>query len=162
MQRGDQGKFLENRPKSSPRLKGPQHFGANGIILLISMHLKCKHWRRFWSKKAASKSPNSQVMAIFGRSTKTRRFLKTAKGGPREVFRKSPKSSPRLKGPTSLWRKWHYLLISMHLKCKHWRRFWSKKGASKNLEWPSYGNFRKVTQNPQFLKKCKRGTKASF
>ena len=34
--------------------------------------------------------------------------------------------------------------------------------APKVPEWPSYGNFRKVTQNPQFLKKCKRGTKGNF
>ena len=29
-------------------------------------------------------------------------------------------------------------------------------------EWPSYGNFRKVTQNPHFQKKCKGDTKRSF
>ena len=29
-------------------------------------------------------------------------------------------------------------------------------------EWPSYGNFREVIQNPHFLKKCKRGTKGNF
>ena len=34
--------------------------------------------------------------------------------------------------------------------------------APKVPEWPSYGNFRKVTQNPHFLKKCKRGTKGNF
>ena len=28
-------------------------------------------------------------------------------------------------------------------------------------EWPGYGNFCKVTQNPHFLKKCKRGTKGN-
>ena len=34
--------------------------------------------------------------------------------------------------------------------------------ASKVPEWPSYWNFRKVTQNPHFLKKCKGGTKENF
>ena len=29
-------------------------------------------------------------------------------------------------------------------------------------EWPSYDNFRKVTQNPHFLKKCKGETKLNF
>ena len=29
-------------------------------------------------------------------------------------------------------------------------------------EWPSYGNFGKVTQKPHFLKKCKRETKGNF
>ena len=36
------------------------------------------------------------------------------------------------------------------------------KAAPKVPEWPSYGNFRKVTQNPHFLKKCKGGTKGNF
>ena len=34
--------------------------------------------------------------------------------------------------------------------------------AQKVPEWPSYNNFRKVTQNPHFLKKCKRGTNRNF
>ena len=38
----------------------------------------------------------------------------------------------------------------------------SQKAAPKVLEWQSYGNFRKVTQNPHFLKKCKEGTKGNF
>ena len=29
-------------------------------------------------------------------------------------------------------------------------------------EWPSYGNFHEVIQNPHFLKKCKAGTKGNF
>ena len=46
----------------------------------------------------------------------------------------------------------------MHFKGKYWRRFWGKKAAEKVPEWPSYGNFCKVTQNPHFLKKSeKRG-----
>ena len=38
----------------------------------------------------------------------------------------------------------------------------AQKAAPKLPEWPSYGNFRKVTQDPHFLKKCKRGTKENF
>ena len=35
--------------------------------------------------------------------------------------------------------------------------------AAPNMpEWPSYGNFREVIQNPHFLKKCKGGTKGNF
>ena len=29
-------------------------------------------------------------------------------------------------------------------------------------EWASYGNYRKVTQNPHFVEKCKRGMKRNF
>ena len=48
----------------------------------------------------------------------------------------------------------------MHLKCKDWKRFWRKKGLQRAPEWPSYNNFRKVSQNLHFfLKKCKEGTK---
>ena len=36
------------------------------------------------------------------------------------------------------------------------------KAAPKVPEWPSYGNFCKVTQNPHFLKKYKGGTKGNF
>ena len=38
----------------------------------------------------------------------------------------------------------------------------AQTAALKVPEWPSYGNSRKVTQNPHFLKKCKGGTKANF
>ena len=38
----------------------------------------------------------------------------------------------------------------------------AQKAAPKVPKWPSYGNFRKVIQNPHFLKKCKRGAKESF
>ena len=33
-----------------------------------------------------------------------------------KFFKNRPKSSPRLKGPKALWRKWHYPLISMYLR----------------------------------------------
>ena len=34
--------------------------------------------------------------------------------------------------------------------------------APKVPEWPRYGNFSKVTQNPHFLKMYKRGIKKNF
>ena len=83
-------------------------------------------------------------------------------GDKEKFFKNRPKSSPRLKGPTALLREWHYPVISMHLKCKDWKRFGRKKPAPKGPEWPSYGHFAKVTQNPHFLKMCKGGTKGNF
>ena len=38
----------------------------------------------------------------------------------------------------------------------------AETGALKVPEYKSYGNFRNVTQNPHFLKKCKGGTKGNF
>ena len=91
------------------------------------MHLKCKDWNCFRRKQRLQRCWNGQVMAIFGKSPKTRIFWKKAKGGPRKIFKSRPKSSPRLKGPKAHWRKWHYPLICTHLKCKHWKTFWRKQ-----------------------------------
>ena len=57
VQRGHQGKFFKNRPKSSFRWKGPKVLLRNWPYARTSMHLKCKDWRRFWGKKAAPKVP---------------------------------------------------------------------------------------------------------
>ena len=38
----------------------------------------------------------------------------------------------------------------------------AQKAAPKRPEWPSYGNFCNVTQDPHFLKKCKGGTRENF
>ena len=90
-ERGDQGKFFKNRPKSSLRLKGKKALWRKLNYTLIKMHLKCKDWRIFWRKQRLQKCPNGQVMAIIASSLKSRIFWKSAKGGPREIFKKSPK-----------------------------------------------------------------------
>ena len=51
----------------------------------------------------------------------------------------------------------YYALIAPRLE-----KILAKTAAPKMPEWPSYGNFRKVTQNPHFLKKCKRGDQGKF
>ena len=87
---------------------------------------------------------------------------KKERGDRGKFFKNLPKSRPRLKGPKAHLRKWHYPLISMHLKCKDWKRLWRKKRLQRVPEWPSLCNFCKVTQNPHFRKKCKGWTKANF
>ena len=115
------------------------------------------------AQKAAPKVLEWPSYGNFGKVTQNPHFLKKERRGDQgKFFKNRPKSSPRLKGPKAHWRKWHYPLISMHLKCKDWRRFWRKKRLQRVPEWPSYCNFCKVTQNPHFLKKCKRGTKGNF
>ena len=128
-QRGDQEKFFKNHPNSSPCLKCPKVLWRKLNYTLIKMLLKCKNWRRFWRKKH-QKFANGQVIGIFARSPKTRIFWKSAKGGGGDqgkFLKNRPKGGPRWKGPKALWRKWHYPLISMHLKCKNWKRFWRKQ-----------------------------------
>ena len=48
------------------------------------------------------------------------------------------------------------------LKGQRLEKILAQTAALKVPEWPSYGNFCKVTQKPHFLKKCKRGTKGNF
>ena len=48
------------------------------------------------------------------------------------------------------------------LKGQSLEKILAQTEALKVLEWPSYSNSRKVTQNPHFLKNCKGGTKGNF
>ena len=52
---------------------------------------------------------------------------KVQKGDQGKFFKNRPKRCPRLKGPKALWHKWHYPVISMHLKNKDWKRFRCKQ-----------------------------------
>ena len=74
VQRGDQGKFLKNRLKSSPRLKGPKALWRKWHYPLFSMRLNCKDPKTFWRKQRLQKCRNGQVMVIFARSPKSRIF----------------------------------------------------------------------------------------
>ena len=67
VQRWDQGKRFKNRPKRSPRLKGPKALWRKWHYPLISMHLNSKDWKTFWRKQPLQKCPNGQVMAIIAR-----------------------------------------------------------------------------------------------
>ena len=42
------------------------------------------------------------------------------------------------------------------------KKILAQKAAPKLPQWPSYGNFRNVTQDLHFLKKCKGGTQGNF
>ena len=85
---------------------------------------------------------------------------KGQRGDQGKFFKNRPKRCPRWKGPQALRRKWHYPLISMHLKCKDWKTFWRKKRLQRVPEWPSYGNFCKVTQKKKMGQKVALAWKA--
>ena len=123
------------------------------------MHLKCKDWRRFRRKPRLQTWPNGQVMAIFGKSPKIRIFWKKAKGRPRETFKKSPKKYPLLQRGKSTLPKMSLTYNLYPLILQRLEKILAHKAALRLPEWPSYGNFCKVTLNPHFLKKCKEGSK---
>ena len=70
---GNLGKLTQN-PHFSSHLKGPTALWPKWHYPLISMQLKCKDWTIFWREKQLQNWPNSQGMAIFARSPKTRIF----------------------------------------------------------------------------------------
>ena len=89
VQRGDQEKFFKNRQKSSPRLKGLKALWRKWHYPPISMHL-LQRLEKIWGQKSGFKQcPNGQVMAVFAKLPKTCIFCKSAKMGPKEIFKKS-------------------------------------------------------------------------
>ena len=80
------------------------------------MHLKCKHRTTFCSKLRLHRCPYSRVMTNLARTPKSAILWDFAKGGARQ---NAQKSRPTIGASKTAWRKWHHLLISMHLKCKH-------------------------------------------
>ena len=113
----------ENAQKSRPTIRASKTPLRKWHHLLISMHLKCKHRRTFCCKLRLHKSPHSRVMTNLARRPKSAIFWDFAKGGPRE---NAQKSRPTIRASKTPWRKWHHLLISMHLKCKDRRTFCCK------------------------------------
>ena len=122
MQRGDQGKFFKNRPKSIPRLKSQQHSGANVIILYIVSTCNAKTEEDFGTKGGSKYARMAKLWKFWQGHPKAAFSEKVQRGDQGKFFKNRPKSSPRLKGPKALWRKWHYPRTSMHLKCKDWTR----------------------------------------
>ena len=123
--------ICQKSPKSSPRLKSQQHSGANCIILYIVSIYNAKTEEHFGAK-SSSKTARMGKLWQFSQGFPKAAFSKKVQRGDQEKFFKNrPKSSPRLKGPKALWRKWHYPLISMHLNCKDWRRFSRKQQLQK-------------------------------
>ena len=101
-------------------------------------------------------------MAIFARSPKTRIFWKSAEGGTKGNFLKIAQKR------ALVWKAQKHsgangiILYLYALKLQRLQNIVAQTAAPKVPEWPSYGNFRKLTQKPHFLKKCKRGTKGRF
>ena len=159
---GDEGKFLKNRPKSSPRLKGKQPLWRQWNYPLIKMHLTWKDWKRFRGKQRLKKCPNGQVMSIFGRSPKTHIFRKSAKKETKRSFSNiAQKEALASMGNSTLAQmslsSKLYLLITQRLQ-----KILAQKAAPKLPEWLSYANSPKVTQNSHFLKKVQRGDQGKF
>ena len=69
---------------------------------------------------------------------------------------------PSLKRPKSTLAQMALSSNQYALKVQTLENIFAQTAAPNVPEWPSYGYFREVIQNPHFLKKCKGGTKGNF
>ena len=146
----------ENAQKSRPTIRASKTPWRKWHHLLISMHLKGKHRTKFWCKLRLHKCPYSRVMTNLARTPKSAIFWDFAKGGPRE---NAQKSRPTLRASKTPWRKWHHLLISMHLKGKHRTTFWCKLRLHKCSYSRVMTNLARTPKIGHFLRFCQGGTK---
>ena len=93
----------------------------------------------------------------FGKVAKNPHFLIKER-----VFEKSPKKQPAFERPRSTLPQMALSSNQYALKDQRLENVQAQTAAPNMPEWPSYGNFREVIQNPHFLKKCKGGTKGNF
>ena len=146
----------ENAQKSRPTIGASKTPWRKWHHLLISMHLKCKHRATFCCKLRLHKCPYSRVMTNLARTPKSAIFWDFAKGGPRE---NAQKSRPTIGASKTPWRKWHHLLISMHLKCKHRATFCCKLRPHKCPYSRVMTNLARTPKSAIFWDFAKRGTK---
>ena len=74
-----------------PSLKRPKSTLAQMELSSNLYALKVQRLDKILAHKAAPKVPEWPSYGNFCQVTQTRIFLKSAKGGPRKIFRKSPK-----------------------------------------------------------------------
>ena len=97
MQRGDQGKFFKNRPKSGPRLKGQKHSAANGIILLLVCTYSVKTGKDFGAKSGSKRARMAKLWQLRQGHPKAA-FSEKVQRGDEEKF---PQKQPSLKRANS-------------------------------------------------------------
>ena len=105
VKRGEQEKFFKNRPKRSPRLKGPKALWRKLHYPLISMHLKCKDWRRFGAKNGSKSTRIAKLWQFSLRHPKEAFSEKVQRVDQGKLLKNRLKTSPRLEGPKALWCK---------------------------------------------------------
>ena len=126
------------------------------------MHLNSKDWKTFRRKQRLQRCPNGQVMAIFGRSPKTRIFGKKANGKPRDTFKKSPKKYPSLQRPKSTLAK---MSLSCNLQSTYTAKtgeYFGAQGGSKSTRMAKLWQFLQGHPKPAFSVKVQRGDQGKF
>ena len=118
--------------------KAQKHSGANNIILYLVCTWSAKTAKDFGAESGSKSARMAKLWQLWQGHPKVPFSEKVQRGDQGNFFKNRWKSGPPFKNPKALWRKRHYPLIIQ------------------------LSNYRKVTQNPHFLEKCKGGTKGNF
>ena len=149
--------------KKYPSLKRPKSTVARIAFYSNQYAFIVQRLEKVFGTKGGSKSSRMAKLWQFWQGHPKPAFSKKrAKGGPREIFQKSPKNQPSLERPKSTLAQIAFYSNQYALLVQILEKILTQKTAPKAPEWPSYGNFCKITLNPHFLKKCKGGIKGNF
>ena len=118
--------------------------------------------KKISARKAGQKVPEWPSYGNLGKVNQNPHFLKKCKGGTKGNFSKIAQK-------VALVWKANSTLAQMSLSSTLYprvmrtlKKILAQKAAPNMPEWPSYGNFGKVTQNPHFLKKEQRRDQGKF
>ena len=130
--KGGPRKIFQKSPKKQPSFERPKSTLAQMALFSNLYALKLQRLERILRQTSGSKSARMVKLWQFRQGHPKPAFSeKVQRGDQGKFFKNRRKKSPRLKGPKTLRRKWHYPLIKMHLNCKDWRRFWRKQRLQK-------------------------------
>ena len=115
-QRGNQGKLLKyvGYKNDLPQIASSPNMYA----------LKVQTSQIVLLQTAAAKVPTKQSYGKFGNDTLIAHFLRFSE-------RRTKSNSSKMMATKTPWRKSHHLLITMHLKCKHYTTFCCKPRLQK-------------------------------
>ena len=146
-----------------PSFKRPKSILVQMALSSSKYALKVQRLETILVQNASPKVQEWQSYGKFRKVTQNPHFSdKRAKGGPREIFRKSPEKYPLLERPKSTLAQAELYSSWNALKVQRLENILAQTAAPKVSEWASYGNYRKVTQDLHFQKKCKGETNRSF
>ena len=162
--RGTKGNFSIIAQKVALLSKAQKLSGGNGIILQLVCAKSTKTGQDFGAKSGSKNARFAKLWQFSQSHPKPAFSEKVQRGDQGKFFKNRPKRCPRLKGPKALWRKWPYPLISMHWKCKDWKRFWRKKRFPKgpNGKRPHMAIYSTSPKTSIFWKSAKGGQREIF
>ena len=149
----------ETGPKSRPTLGAWKTPRRKWHYLVIRMRLKCKHRTILCRKRRLQNSRQCRAITKSPRTPKSCVFWDFAKGGPRET---GPKSRPTLGAWKTPRRKWHYLIISMRLKCKQRTILCRKRRLQNSRQCRAMTNSPRTPKSRVFWDFAKGGTKGNW